>query len=103
MNYEKAREYAATASEMCFSILEKDDSNYWVRATQAEAFLLLGQIDEALDAYALAVELPSAKPSHIASTRKQALQICSFMKTRVSASESPMLSGHLGLSLTQVI
>ena len=78
MNYEKAREYAAIASEMCFSILEKDDSNYWVRATQAEAFLLLGQIEEALDAYALAVELPSAKPSYVASTRKQALQISSL-------------------------
>ena len=78
MNYEKAREYASTAADMCFSILEKDDSNYWVRATQAEAFLLLGQIEEALDAYALAVELQSAKPSFIASTRKQALQICSL-------------------------
>ena len=78
MNYEKAREYASTAADMCFSILEKNDSNYWVRATQAEAFLLLGQIEEALDAYALAVELQSAKPSFIASTRKQALQICSL-------------------------
>ena len=78
MNYEKAREYAAIAAEMCFSILGKDDTNYWVRATQAEAFLLLGQIEEALDAYTLAVELQSAKPSYVASTRKQALQICSL-------------------------
>jgi len=44
MNYEKAREYASTAADMCFSILERDDSKYWVRATQAEAFILLGQI-----------------------------------------------------------
>jgi class 3 adenylate cyclase/tetratricopeptide (TPR) repeat protein len=78
MNYEKAREYATTASEMCFSILEKDESNYWARATQAESFLLLGRIDEALDAYSLAVELADAKPAYVASTRKQALQISSL-------------------------
>lgn len=78
MNYEKAREYAATAGKMCLKILEKDEDNYWVRATQAEAFLLLGNIDEALDAYALAVDLSDAKPSYIASTRKQALQISSL-------------------------
>ncbi len=78
MNYEKAREFAENASQMCFSILETDDSNYWVRATQAESFLLLGRIDEALDAYALAVDLPDAKPSYVASTRKQALQISSL-------------------------
>lgn len=78
MNYEKAREYAGIASQMCLSILEQDESNYWVRATQAEAFLLLGRIDEALDAYALAVDLASAKPSYVASTRKQALQISSL-------------------------
>ena len=70
MNYEKAREYADTAAQMCIKILEHDESNYWVRATQAEAFLL-GRIDEALDAYALAVDLVDAKPSYIASTRKQ--------------------------------
>ncbi|MEL0120887.1 MAG: tetratricopeptide repeat protein, partial [Opitutae bacterium] len=78
MNYEKAREFAENASQMCFAILENDDSNYWVRATQAESFLLLGRIDEALDAYALAVDLPDAKPSYVASTRKQALQISSL-------------------------
>jgi len=78
MNYEKAREYAGIASQMCLSILEQDESNYWVRATQAEAFLLLGRIDESLDAYALAVDLASAKPSYVASTRKQALQISSL-------------------------
>ena len=78
MNYEKAREFAENASQMCFSILETNDLNYWVRATQAESFLLLGRIDEALDAYALAVDLPDAKPSYVASTRKQALQISSL-------------------------
>lgn len=78
MNYDKARGYAAIASKMCFEILEKDDSNYWVRATQAEAFLLLGQIEQALEAISIAVNLDDAKPSYVASTRKQALQICSL-------------------------
>ncbi|MEK9772424.1 MAG: adenylate/guanylate cyclase domain-containing protein [Opitutae bacterium] len=104
MNYEKAREYATTALEMCCSILEMDEANYWVRATQGESFLLLGRIDEALDAYSLAVELPDAKPSYVASTRKQALQISSLyedpsIRQRIS-SAFPTLgivacSGHL--------
>ena len=104
MNYEKAREYADTAAQICVKILEQDDSNYWVRATQAEAFLLLGRIDEALDAYALAVDLADAKPSYVASTRKQALQISSLyedetIRSRIS-NAFPTLgivacSGHL--------
>ena len=104
MNYKKAREYADTAAQICLKILEQDESNYWVRATQAEAFLLLGRIDEALDAYALAVDLPDAKPSYVASTRKQALQISSLyedetIRNRIS-NAFPTLgivacSGHL--------
>ena len=100
MNYEKAREYATTASEMCFSILEEDESNYWARATQAESFLLLGRIDEALDAYSLAVELADAKPAYIASTRKQALQISSLYEDqsirRISAFPNPWNCGLFG-------
>ena len=49
-----------------------------MEATIAEAYLLLGRIDEAIHAYADAVELSDANPSYIASTRKQALQIGSL-------------------------
>jgi class 3 adenylate cyclase/tetratricopeptide (TPR) repeat protein len=78
MNYEKAREYAETARKLCQEIIDAGDSNYWVQATIAEAYLLLGELDNALDAYAKAVRMEDAKTSYIASTRKQALQISSL-------------------------
>ena len=78
MNYNKAREYADTARKLCQSIKDAGESNYWVQATISEAYLLLGMIDEALDAYAEAVAMDGAQPSYIASTRKQALQISSL-------------------------
>ena len=78
MNYDKAREYAETARKICQEIIDKDHANYWVQATIAEAYLLLGSIDESLSAYSKAVSLEDAKPSYIASTRKQALQISSL-------------------------
>jgi class 3 adenylate cyclase/tetratricopeptide (TPR) repeat protein len=78
MNYEKAREYAETARKLCQEIIDKGDGNYWVQATIAEAYLLLGSIEESLQAYSKAVDLEDARPSYIASTRKQALQISSL-------------------------
>ena len=78
MNYEKAREYAETARKLCQEIIDSGDSNYWVQATIAEAYLLLGELEHSLNAYRKAVELDDAKPAYIASTRKQALQISSL-------------------------
>ena len=77
-SFDKAREYAESAQKLCRELRDKGKSNYWVEATIAEAYLLLGRIDEAIHAYADAVELPDANPSYIASTRKQALQISSL-------------------------
>jgi class 3 adenylate cyclase/tetratricopeptide (TPR) repeat protein len=77
-NFDQAREYADKAQKLCFELRDNGQSNYWIEATIAEAYLLLGQIDEAIHAYSDAVELIDAKPSHIASTRKQALQISSL-------------------------
>jgi class 3 adenylate cyclase/tetratricopeptide (TPR) repeat protein len=77
-SFDKAREYAESAQKLCRELREKGKSNYWVEATIAEAYLLLGRIDEAIHAYADAVELSDANPSYIASTRKQALQISSL-------------------------
>ena len=78
MNYEKAREYAETARKLCQEIIDSGKSNYWVQATIAEAYLLLGELEYSLEAYKRAVQLEDAKPSYIASTRKQALQISSL-------------------------
>jgi class 3 adenylate cyclase/tetratricopeptide (TPR) repeat protein len=78
MNYEKARDYAETARKLCQEIIDSGKSNYWVQATIAEAYLLLGELEYSLEAYKRAVQLEDAKPSYIASTRKQALQISSL-------------------------
>jgi len=75
MNYTKARDYAAKARDLCMEIKEAGNANYWVQATIAEAHLYLGLIKESADAYQEAVEMEDAQPAHVASTRKQALQI----------------------------
>ena len=77
-NIPKAHKYANFAREICRTLRERGDASYWVLATEAEASLLLGEIDEAVLTYNGAVNLEEAKPSHIASTRKQALQISSL-------------------------
>ena len=76
MKYEKAREYADTARKLCQEIIDSGNSNYWVQATIAEAYLLLGNLENSLESYTKAVQLADAKPSYVASTRNQALQIC---------------------------
>ena len=74
-NVPKAHKYANFAREICRTLRSKGDASYWVIATEAEASLLLGEIDVAIAAYSEAVNLEDAQPSHIASTRKQALQL----------------------------
>lgn len=77
-NIPKAHKYANFAREICRTLKQRGDGSYWSQATEAEASLLLGEIDEAISAYKTAVNLEDAQPSHIASTRKQALQISSL-------------------------
>ena len=79
-NEEKAQEYAKAAREICRKIRAKGAGSYWVQATEAEASLILGQVDAALEAYAKAVGMEDAQPAHVASTRKQALQIASLFE-----------------------
>ncbi len=104
MNYTKAREYAGKALDLCQEIKNAGGCNYWVQATMAESSLLLGQIPDSIEAYKEAVAMKDAHPSHIASTRKQALQISSLYEDESIASQIgevfPMLgivacSGHL--------
>ena len=81
-NYNSAREYAAKARDLCQEVKDSGRVNYWVQATIAEAYLLLGEIHQSVAAYQEAVLLEDAQPSHIASTRKQALQICLLYEDR---------------------
>ena len=87
MNYDKARKYAETARNLCQEIIDNGQSNYWVQATIAEAYLLLGSLEESLAAYSAAVQLDDAQPSYIASTRKQALQISSLYQDETIRNE----------------
>ncbi len=77
-NLPKAHKYADFARQICRTIRERGEGSYWSQATEAEACLLLGEVDASLEAYSLAVGMPDAQPSHVASTRKQALQIASL-------------------------
>lgn len=49
--------------------------DYWSSATRAEALLLLGRFDEAVDAIRAAVCMPDAAPASRASTLRQFLQL----------------------------
>ena len=79
-NEEKAHEYAQSARDICRKLRVEGLDSYWIQATEAEASLLLGQFESAVESYKAAVKLVDAQPSHIASTRKQALQIASLFE-----------------------
>ncbi len=74
-NYDSGKEYAEKAWKICEKLKGEGKVDYWIQATEAEALLLLGSVDDAVYAYSEAVSIPNAEPSWIASTRKQALQI----------------------------
>ena len=57
---------------------EKGKDSYWIEATEAEASLILGQVEAATESYESAFKREDAQPSSIASTRKQALQIAAM-------------------------
>ena len=71
----QARNYADRALKICQGLKERGDADYWSQATIGEAYLIDGKIEEASEAYAMAVSMPDAEPAKIASTRTQALQI----------------------------
>jgi class 3 adenylate cyclase/tetratricopeptide (TPR) repeat protein len=73
--YESGKEYAEKAWKICEKLKASGKHDYWIQATEAEALLLLGSVDDAVFAYGEAVAMPDAKPSRVSSTRKQALQI----------------------------
>lgn len=74
-NYEAGKEYAEKAWQICEKLKASGKHDYWIQATEAEALLLLGSVDDAVFSYSEAVAMPDVKPSWVASTRKQALQI----------------------------
>ena len=76
-NYEAGKEYAEKAWQICEKLKASGKHDYWIQATEAEALLLLGSVDDAVFSYSEALAMPDVKPSWVASTRKQALQIAS--------------------------
>lgn len=74
-HFDEAKDYAQKAREICLQLRQKGKDSYWIEATEAEASLILGQIEAATDSYKSAFNRNDAQPSSIASTRKQALQI----------------------------
>jgi len=76
-NDEAGKEYAEKAWKICEKLKADGKHDYWIQATEAEALLLLGSVDDAVFSYSEAVKMTDVKPSWIASTRKQALQIAS--------------------------
>ena len=76
-NFEEGKKYAEKAWKICEKLKADGTHDYWIQATEAEALLLLGSVDDAVFSYTEAVAMPDVKPSWVASTRKQALQIAS--------------------------
>lgn len=74
---DKGRENAEKARQICQKLKKKGAYDYWIQVTEAEALLLMGSIDEAAATYTDATLRKDSQPSHVASTRKQALQIAS--------------------------
>ena len=74
-NLNEAKLFAEKALKICEKLKKEDKNDYWIQATEAEAFLINGFINESVSSYKHAVSMQDAKPSWISSTRKQALQI----------------------------
>jgi class 3 adenylate cyclase len=69
----RAHEIAARVEELCQAKLGKDaDDNYWAQATLAEAALILGNHDVAMQRYAEAAKLAGTRYGDLSSTRHQA-------------------------------
>ena len=79
-HFEEANEYAKKAREICLQLRNKGRDSYWIEATEAEASLILGQVEAACESYESAFKRVDAQPSSIASTRKQALQIAGMFE-----------------------
>jgi class 3 adenylate cyclase len=74
-NNEAGKDYAEKAWKICEKLKAGGKNDYWIQATEAEALLLLGSVDDAVFSYSEAVSMRDTEPSWISSTRKQALQI----------------------------
>jgi len=77
-HFDDANVYAKKAREICLELRQKGKDSYWIEATEAEASLILGQVEAATESYEAAFKREDAQPSSIASTRKQALQIAAM-------------------------
>ena len=72
------------ARKICRELRLKGKDSYWIEATEAEASLILGQVD-AVETYESAFNREDAQPSSIASTRKQTLRLLLCLRTNLFA------------------
>jgi hypothetical protein len=78
----RAREIAGHVWELCEGALEKaedDGAAYWIRATLAEAAVILGKQREAEAQYGAAARAAGSRYGDLASTRKQARLLLAHM------------------------
>ena len=79
-HFDEANSFAQKARNICRELRLKGKDSYWIEATEAEASLILGQVESAVEIYESAFNREDAQPSSIASTRKQALQIVAMFE-----------------------
>ncbi len=79
-HFDEANSFAQKARKICRELRLKGKDSYWIEATEAEASLILGQVESAVETYESAFNREDAQPSSIASTRKQALQIAAMFE-----------------------
>ncbi len=63
-NYEAGKEYAEKAWQICEKLKASGKHDYWIQATEAEALLLLGSVDDAVFSYSEALAMPDVKPNN---------------------------------------
>lgn len=74
-NEDRAKEIASHVRELCARALDQEGNEgaeYWIRATLAEAALILGEREEAEKEYGAAARAAGTRYGDLASTRKQA-------------------------------
>jgi class 3 adenylate cyclase/tetratricopeptide (TPR) repeat protein len=87
-NRTEAETFAREAQKACLKELEIEKDSYWRLATLAEALLILGDTQGALEQYALAVKLAGNNLAGISSSRRQARLILSYLQQKADILDS---------------
>lgn len=90
---ENARKIAGEVLELCQAKAAKAD--YWIKATVAEALVVLGRYDEAREVYRSACAEEGAELRHLSSTRRQARLLAQHLFNDRAAFDSSFPGLHL--------